>query len=217
MTLRDYTEKTELEKKLTAELAEEEAQEAQAAVSSGEPEETIDEERDGELLKIGAECDSLREHLLRARAEFDNYRKRMAREMEHVRRTAAEQLIRELLPVVDNLERALSHADDRDSALGQGVEMVARQLAGVLQAKGVEPIPALGESFNPNVHEALAHQPSDEHPADVITNEYERGYRIGEYVLRPAKVVVSSGPPQAAQEEQTTGQTTTPPRRDAEE
>ncbi len=75
--------------------------------------------------------------------------------------------------------------------------MVLQQLCGVLEAHGVEPIPAHGEAFDPRVHEALSHLPSPDHAADMVMEEYERGYRIGDYVLRPAKVVVSSGPPQA--------------------
>ena len=113
--------------------------------------------------------------------------------MEEIRKRCAEQLLRELLPVVDNLERALGHVEDAENPLAQGVDMVLRQLAGVLQSRGLEPIPAVGEPFDPNFHEALAQQPSDEYGADVVTAEYERGYRIGDFVLRPSKVVVSSG------------------------
>ncbi|MBI1319559.1 MAG: nucleotide exchange factor GrpE [Candidatus Hydrogenedens sp.] len=143
---------------------------------------------------LQAECDSLKDQLLRARAEFDNYRRRMAREMETMRKTAAESLIRDLLPVADNLERGLAHAEDRESPLVKGVEMVMKQFADVLSARGLEPVAGVGEPFDPNVHEALAQQPSEEHPADTVVLEYERGYRLGDQVLRPAKVVVSSGP-----------------------
>lgn len=146
------------------------------------------------LAELAAERDALRDQLLRARAEFDNYRKRVARDMEQLRKTAAEQLIRDLLPVVDNLERSLAHAPDKDNPVVQGVEMVMKQFANVLTARGLEPLPGLGHPFDPNHHEALAQQPSDEHPENHVMMEYERGYKLGDQVLRPARVVVSSGP-----------------------
>lgn len=146
------------------------------------------------LANLTQENAALRDQLLRARAEFDNFRKRKAREMDQIRKTAADGLIRDLLPVVDNLERALDHAEDRAIGLAQGVEMVLKQLKSVLAQQGLEAIPALGQPFDPNLHEAMSHQPSDEHPADSVMLEYERGYTLGDGVLRPAKVVVSSGP-----------------------
>lgn len=148
------------------------------------------------VAQVAAERDELRDQLLRARAEFDNYRKRMLREGEQIRKTAARALIEDLLPVLDNLERALEHVTDPavDPVL-QGVDMVVKSLQGKLASHGLEPIVALGQPFDPNVHEALAHQPSEEHPADVVVAEYHRGYRLGDTVLRPAKVAVSSGPP----------------------
>lgn len=147
------------------------------------------------LTEAIAEREAMRDQLLRARAEFDNYRKRVSREMEQLRKTAAESLIRDLLPVVDNLERGLMHAPDKDNPVVKGVEMVMKQFADVLTARGLAPIPGLGHPFDPNHHEALAHQPSEEHPENHVMLEYERGYKLGDQVLRPARVVVSSGPP----------------------
>lgn len=160
-----------------------------------------------ELAALQDERDELKEQALRARAEFENYRKRMARESERIRKTAAEGLMRDLLPIVDNLERALSHVEDKSDGLAQGVEMIVKQFADVLSAKGLEVIPAKGEAFDPNIHEALTHQPSDEFPADTVMEEFQRGYRLGDYVLRPTQVVVSSGPaetPEGPSEEETT-------------
>ena len=147
------------------------------------------------LLAKSQECEDLRDQLLRHRAEFDNYRKRMARETEQVRKTASEALVRELLPVIDNLERALQHAEDPNGALAQGVGMVLKQLCDALAGKGLEPIVAVGEAFDPNIHEALAQQPSAEYPADHVMTEFERGYRLNGIIIRPAKVVISSGAP----------------------
>lgn len=147
------------------------------------------------LAALIKERDDLKDQLLRNRAEFDNYRKRMLRENDQIRKTAARNLIEDLLPVLDNLERALGHAADvsADPVL-QGVDMVVRSLHEKLSGHGLSPIAALGQPFDPNVHEALAHEPSEEHPADTVVAEYHRGYKLGDLVLRPAKVSVSSGP-----------------------
>lgn len=154
---------------------------------------------DGALAALQVERDTLNDQLLRTRAEFDNFRRRTARENEQLRKTAAQGLMRDLLPVVDNLERALSHVEDKTSGLALGVEMVLKQFANVLASQGLEAIAAKGESFDPNIHEALTHQPSAEYPADTVMEEFQRGYRLGDFVLRPAQVVVSSGPPVAAE------------------
>jgi molecular chaperone GrpE len=150
---------------------------------------------DAALAALQQERDALQDQFLRARAEFDNYRRRVARENEQLRTTATQALMRDLLPIVDNMERALSHVEDKTDGLAMGVEMIMKQLTGVLSARGLEPIAAKGEPFDPNVHEALTHQPSVEYPADTVMEEFQRGYRLGDFVLRPTQVVVSSGPP----------------------
>ena len=146
------------------------------------------------LEAVEAERDALKDQLLRVRADFDNFRKRTARDLEQLRKTAAQTLIGDLLPILDNLERALGHIEDKSQGLAQGMEMVKKQFIDMLNANGVDAIPALGEGFDPNVHEALSHQPSEEYAADVVAVEFQRGYTMGGQVLRPAKVVVSSGP-----------------------
>lgn len=153
---------------------------------------------DAALAAMQLERDALQDQLLRARAEFDNYRRRVARENEQLRTTATQALMRDLLPIVDNMERALSHVEDKTDGLALGVEMVMKQLSGVLSARGLEPIAAKGEPFDPHVHEALTHQPSHEYPADTVMEEFQRGYRLGDFVLRPTQVVVSSGAPTGA-------------------
>ena len=147
-----------------------------------------------------AERDQLKDQLLRARAEFDNFRKRNARDYERLRKTAAEALVRDLLPVMDHLELALKHADDASQAVVEGVQMVARQFADVLGRHGVQPIPALGEAFDPNVHEAMMQRPDDEAEPNTVLEEFLRGYRMGDLILRPSKVVVSSAPSAASAE-----------------
>lgn len=149
-----------------------------------------------DLKKASSEADKLRDQLLRARAEFDNYRKRTAKDMTRIRETAAEDLIKSILPAIDNLERALDHVEDKSDGLAQGVEMVLKQLCDALAQKGLEPMSSLGEAFDPNVHEALAQQPADQAEGTIV-QEYQRGYTLGGQILRPAQVIVSSGPAEA--------------------
>jgi molecular chaperone GrpE len=213
-----HTKKTALEEKLEEEQGPryEAAQAAEAApnadgdaievsVEDGEAEASREEpaaESDAALQAAEKERDELKDQLLRARAEFDNYRKRTARENERIRKTAAESLVRDLLPVIDHLELALNHADQASQAVVQGVEMVARQFSEVLSRHGVEPILAAGEPFDPNVHEAMMQRPDDEAEANTVLEEFQRGYRMGDLVLRPSKVVVCSGP-ETTQEDET--------------
>jgi len=162
------------------------------------------EELDVEALlrerdELAAEQEELRDQLLRARAEFDNFRKRIARDSERMRKTAAADIIRDLLPIADNLELALQHVSDPQDSLAQGVQMVVKQFMEVLQRAGLEPIAAEGESFDPTVHEAVMQQESDDVAANKVVKEFQRGYRLGDLVLRPSKVVVSSGPVSAGQ------------------
>jgi len=178
---------------VSEEIPEIEVEIVEASESEAAPEEAGEDQAAREIA-------DLKDQLLRLRAEFDNYRRRSLKEQEKIRATASENLIREILPVVDNLERALQSAPDMDSPLVQGVDMVLRMFRDVLQAKGLEPVPGVGEPFDPNWHEALAQQPSDEIPADHVAIEFERGYRMNGYVLRHAKVVVSTGPPEGPAE-----------------
>jgi len=147
------------------------------------------------IAALTAERDLLRDQLLRLRADFDNFRKRVLRETETMRSTAARETIRSLLPVRDNLERALTHDPADGAAFAEGVRMILRQFDEALAAQGLEAIEAEGQDFDPNVHEALTYAPSETVPAGRVATVYERGYRIGGVLLRPARVVVSSGPP----------------------
>jgi molecular chaperone GrpE len=189
---KSHHEKTELEKRLEAELA---VEEAQAAIET----ETAIETEAGpvpEIIDVEAlqnERDGLADRVLRMRAEFDNYRKRTARDADRNRQQAAEALIRDLLPVVDHLELAMKHREGGPDALAEGVGMVLRQFHEVLVRHGVEPIVAAGEPFDPEVHEAVTQRESDEVPAQAVIEEFQKGYRLGQFVLRPAKVVVSLG------------------------
>ena len=157
-----------------------------------EVENTEQAEEAGELETLQQERDELVNTLQRVQAEFDNYRKRAARDQASLVARAHERLVKELLPVLDDLERALAHAEAHEEAmLEEGVALVARSFADVLRKEGLEEVATDGK-FDPHVHEALLSQPSSEDEGNVI-EVLQKGYRLGDRVLRPARVVVSSG------------------------
>ena len=135
----------------------------------------------------------------RSLADLENYRRRVQREMDEARTFQALPLARDLLPGLDNLQRAIQAAEANEAAvdLVAGVRMVLEQVIGVLARHGVEPIPALGEAFDPGVHEAIQQVPSDEHEPMTVIEEVEQGFRIGERVVRPAKVIGTMAPAEA--------------------
>ena len=149
---------------------------------------------DTAVADIQRERDELQDRLLRTAAEFDNYRKRTERERRDLVEAAAANLIEDLLPVIDDLDRALdAPADDPGAAAyRRGVELIHRQLLEVLRRRGVEPLEVLGQDFDPAWHEALASEPAGDRRDGEITAEIRRGYRIGSRLLRPAGVRVAS-------------------------
>ena len=162
-----------------------------------------------EALKKAKERDGYLDRLQRLQAEFDNFRRRVARERETWRRNAISDLLLEVLQVVDNFDRALAtdHGPKTHADYVRGVELVARQLVGVLKKTGVEPIEAKGEAFDPARHEAVSLVPTtDVHPG-VVVEEVQRGYTMDDVVLRATRVCVSQAPsaPEAAGDE--TGET----------
>ena len=157
-----------------------------------EVENTEQIEETSELDALQRERDELLDTLQRVQADFDNYRKRAQRDQESLVARAHERLVKELLPVLDDLERALAHAEAHEEAkLEDGVALVARSFADVLRKEGLEEVETEGK-FDPHVHEALLSQPSSEDEGNVI-EVLQKGYRLGDRVLRPARVVVSSG------------------------
>lgn len=146
----------------------------------------------GSPADLEKERDAYRDQLLRARAEFDNFRKRMERERLQMAARATEDAVRDFLPIVDDLERALA-ADTGDvgSTFHQGVEMIHRQMVDMLRRRGVEPIEAVGEDFDPNIHEAVAYEPAAGRREGEIIGELRRGYRMGDRLLRPSMVRVA--------------------------
>jgi molecular chaperone GrpE len=152
------------------------------------PAEPVPEER---LAALEAERDEYLNDLKRVAAEFENYRKRAARDQESLVARAHERLVKELLPVLDDLERALAAAEEHEEAkLEEGVRLVHRELAAALEREGLAEIETNGH-FDPHVHEALLSQPSSEEEGSVI-EVVQKGYRLGDRVLRPARVVVAA-------------------------
>ena len=152
---------------------------------------------DDTLDRLTAERDEYLDALQRLKAEFDNYRKRNERERQAVALAGVREVVRDLLPVVDNLERAVAALGDHGGQVVAGLEMVRGQLAGLLAGHGVEEIDAQGQPFDPTVHEAIAQIPSD-HPGGTIVEVVEKGYRHADHVLRPTRVVVAAEPPATA-------------------
>jgi molecular chaperone GrpE len=146
---------------------------------------------DVEALK--AERDALQDRLLRTAAEFDNYRKRIDRERREQSESAAASLLVEILPVVDNLERALRSPSGPEAAgYRAGVELILRQLLDTLRKRGVTPIEALGTDFDPRFHQAVSQEASETHRDGEVMEEMQRGYMLGERLLRPAMVKVAT-------------------------
>jgi molecular chaperone GrpE len=148
--------------------------------------------REDELSRVAAERDDYLGHLQRLQAEFDNYRKRVRRDQEELRLRAAETVVESLLPVLDNLRRALDAAVEHEQGgVAAGLELVFGQLRGTLAGHGLEEIPVdPGLPFDPEVHEAVLTQTSDEYDEGAVLQVLERGYLLHGRLLRPAKVIV---------------------------
>jgi molecular chaperone GrpE len=151
-----------------------------------------------ELDKAHAERDRMREQLLRIAADFDNFRKRSRKEIEEVRRRSIEDTLREVLPIVDNLERAADAMTDATevAAVVDGVHMVLRGFEDIASRLGLKRVPAVGQQFDPTCHDAMQQEETDEHAPGTIVSEIVPGYYLGERLLRPAMVVVAKPPTQ---------------------
>jgi molecular chaperone GrpE len=158
------------------------------------PEPELEELREQlqEQQRIAAEA---QDNFLRARADIDNYRRRARQEMEDVRRYGVEQIVTNLLPVLDDLERALGAAESSENAaaLREGVSLIYNKLSDVLAKAGVEPIMAVGEPFDPALHEAImAVEGQPGQPAETVVEELRRGYRLNDRVIRASMVKVAA-------------------------
>ncbi|MDX6444978.1 MAG: molecular chaperone GrpE [Blastocatellia bacterium] len=152
-----------------------------------------------ELKRLQNELGEAKEGLARRQADFENYRKRIERERGEAHQRVVGDVARKLLPVVDNLNRALdaektvqSNESKEFRHFLHGVELINRQLNEVLESLGIQPIASVGERFDPHIHEAVVTEPSDKYEPDTVTEELARGYRIGDRLLRPAMVKVAA-------------------------
>ncbi|WP_319408161.1 nucleotide exchange factor GrpE [uncultured Desulfosarcina sp.] len=164
--------------------------------ATDEPAESVDPLKDLEekLTVAQAEANENRDRMLRMAAEFENFKKRSARELDDIRKYATENLIRELLSVVDNLERAIASAapeNENDQRLVDGVSLTLAEINKILERHYVSPIQALGESFDPAFHQAMCQEESTDQPPNTVVQEFQKGYLIHDRLLRPAMVVVS--------------------------
>jgi molecular chaperone GrpE len=148
------------------------------------------------MAGLQADLERFRDLALRSQADFENYKKRAAREKEDAIKYANSSLLERLVSVIDNFELGLAAAkgEGEHSSIYSGMVLVRKQLNDLLAENGLQPIEAEGKKFDPNIHEAIAHERSDQIPEGIVLRQTRRGYRFKDRLLRPAKVVVSSGP-----------------------
>jgi molecular chaperone GrpE len=151
---------------------------------------------DDPVAGLQADLDRFRDLAMRSRADFENYKKRSAREKEEAIKYANTSLLEKLVSIVDHFELGLKAArgEDEKSPIYSGMSLVLKQFQDFLAESGLQPIDAVGRKFDPNLHEAIAHEPSDEVPEGIVIRQTRRGYRLKDRLLRPSAVVVSSGP-----------------------
>lgn len=189
------------EEKLKEELQSDQELETPEEVDSEETEELeLEKSPEEQLAAAQAESNELRDKVLRVAAEFENYKKRMERERMAMLKYSGESIFRELLPVVDNLERAVEQgvvdgveAEKNLEALLEGVALTLKSLQNTLEKFEVKVIESIGEPFDPAMQEALTMEASDTVPANHVSGEFEKGYHYKDRLLRAARVIVSSG------------------------
>ena len=183
------TESDELKKRQDTE------QRSTSSASDGAP--AADQaDSDDPVAGLQADLDRFRDLATRSRADFENYKKRSAREKEEAIKYANTSLLEKLVPIVDHFELGLEavRGEDEKSPIYSGMSLVLKQFQDFLAENGLQPIDAVGRKFDPNLHEAIAHEPSDEVPEGIVIRQTRRGYQLRDRLLRPSAVVVSSGP-----------------------
>jgi molecular chaperone GrpE len=173
----------------------EQRKETEKSVSTGSGSGVEQSETDDPMAGLQADLDRFRDLALRSQADFENYKKRSAREKEEAIKYANSSLLERLVKIIDNFELGLEAARDesKQSPIYSGMTLVLKQLNDFLAENGLQPIEAEGKKFDPNLHEAIAHEPS-QLPEETVIRQTRRGYRFKDRLLRPSSVVVSSGP-----------------------
>src|SRR5438270_1619635 len=181
-------------KKIPATESDEPKRSAPARSTSAAAVDQID--GDDPVAGLQADLDRFRDLAMRSQADFENYKKRSAREKEEAIKYANASLLEKLVSIVDHFELGLEAArgENEKSPIYSGMSLVLKQLQDFLAENGLQPIDAVRQEFDPNLHEAIAHEPSDEIPEGAVIRQTRRGYRLKDRLLRPSAVVVSSGP-----------------------
>ena len=163
--------------------------------SDNDLENSEEDSAEKDFAQLEDENKACQDQLLRLAADFENYKKRMIRDRQSYLKYAEENILKDLLPSIDNLERAVAQDEATQSlqTLLEGVELTLKGLQATVSKYGLEPIESVGEPFDPNLHEALVMEASDEVPAQSVLREFEKGYHYKDRLLRAAKVVVSKG------------------------
>ncbi len=169
---------------------------ASANPSGSDGQEIVDKDLNDMMSAVQKAVDErnmLQDQLLRTMADFQNFRKRQEDQRRVLEQFATERMVRALLPVIDNFERALASFDTgaKAESIVEGLKAVDRQFRQVLEGQNVSRIPSVGQQFDPEIHEAIAMEPSEEHEEDTVVGEVEPGYKMGDRVLRPARVRVA--------------------------
>ncbi len=159
---------------------------------------SAEEQLQNELAQAQEEAKTHKEQYMRTLADMDNLRKRTQREKEDLAKFANENILREILPVIDNLERAVEHAEQADNGLVEGVQMTLTQFSQVLDRFGVKPIESMGQPFDPALHQAMGQLESADQPVNTVVQQLQKGYQLNERLLRPAFVMVAKAPAQPA-------------------
>jgi molecular chaperone GrpE len=193
-------------KKIHIETEEEETEtpEEESTETEEVPVAEIVEEEEGpsELERAQQESKDLRDEMLRMRAETDNLRKRLQREKHESVQYANERLIKELIPIFENLDRALKAPNTNVESLKEGVQLTSDQVLALFKKENVEPIQAVGEPFDPSVHEVLSQMESNDHDENTVIEEFSKGYRMNGRVLLPSRVVTAKKPVSKEPEDQ---------------
>ena len=159
---------------------------------------TEEQQADGDdpVAGLQADLDRFRDLAMRSQADFENYKKRCAREKEEAIKYANTGLLEKLVSIVDHFELGLEAArgDGQKSPIYSGMSLVLKQLQDLLAENGLQPVEAVGQKFDPNLHEAIAHEPNSDVPEGAVIRQTRRGYRLKDRLLRPSTVVVSAGP-----------------------
>lgn len=189
-------------KKIHIETEEEETDTPESAEETPVAEIVEDEEGLSELEQAQQEAKEARDEMLRMRAETDNLRKRLQKEKQDCVQFANERLIKQLIPIFENLDRALKAPDTNVESLKEGVQLTSDQVHALFKKENVEPIKAVGEPFDPSVHEVLSQMESNDHDENTVIEEFSKGYRMNGRVLLPSRVVTAKKPAETKTDDQ---------------